>query len=133
MIEKYWKRVNEVNDAGVNGYDDQIRVNTGINKMNLQFNKTGLYEKKNWVGRSSDGFTVTILPFNVICRWKCDQSERESYYVWHLRHNLKAKGLAMQEIETLKSDLVWYLSDDWKQVAENSTAMGLDWLREMKA
>lgn len=117
---------------GTNAYDDQIRANIGLTMMNLVFNKTGLYENKNWRGRNQGGFTVTILHFLIICRWTCKQEERASYYVWHSQHHLKANGLAMREIETLKSDHTWFLRKDWSQVAETSTAMGIEWLREMK-
>ena len=95
--------------------------------MNLHWNNVSFTQEKNWVGRNDRGFVVTILHLMAVCRRWCETKQKQAYYVWH--HGGK---FSEGKIKRAKSEAMWSLRGDWNQVARNSTATGVEWLREMR-
>ena len=95
--------------------------------MTLEWNRVALLDDKTWVGHDKDGFTVSILKSSHICRKTCTKKERALYYVWH--HGGK---FIEGKLERARSDGVWFLKDGWAEMARNSSAVGVEWLHEMK-
>lgn len=123
-VEYFWDAVSKVEKKS---RDDQERLNTALTRMELVWNKTTtVTDNKHWTARNRNGFTVTVLDFMHVCRRNCQPKHISSYYVWH--HGGK---FIEGKIERAMADHVWLLRKGWMQVAENSTAVGVQWLKEM--
>lgn len=105
--------------------NDQKKLNIGLTMMNLHWDETAT---KDWKGRSPSGFSITILHYNHICRLMACRKGVKSYYIWHRGGKSNEKKVA-----NAKSNYVWFLRRDWLAVAQNSTAMGINWLRKMSS
>ena len=107
--------------------DDQVKLNNALTKMDLKWNEVSLKDDKTWMGRNDDGFAVAILKFTHICRKRCAKKEMSRYYVWH--HGGK---FIEGKLERARLDGVWFLRKDWTEMVQNSSAVGVEWLLEMK-
>ncbi len=106
--------------------NDQKRLNTALTKMHLEWNE--VTDNETWVGRNANGFTVSILKFAQICRRAtCNTWEKPHVYVWH-----RGGSRSEEKIKKAELDGTWILRDDWT-IAQNSSAMGVEWLQDLKA
>ena len=111
-------------------YDDQVRLNYALEQMNPVWEDasgrtgTGLNKKETLIGHAS-GFTVTLLPAEIICRAQCNEKLQSQYYMWHkvIRKNIHSKTTKTGQAR------LWYLRKDWKMF--NSSASGVQWLTEI--
>ncbi len=108
-------------------FDDQEKMNVALTKMDLKWNEVALEDDRTWEGRNANGFAVSILKYTHICRRTCTRKQRSLYYVWH--HGGK---FINGKLEQARSDRVWFLKENWMETVQNSSAVGVQWLREMK-
>lgn len=96
--------------------------------MNLVWDGTAnVSDDRHWTASNHRDFTVTVLNLNQVCRRNCAHKNVSTYYVWH--HGGKfSKG----KIDRARSDHVWKLRKGWEQIAQNSTARGTEWLKQLK-
>ena len=136
-LEKFWSVVSEVkagefiSNGDIYRISDQIRLNTALVDAGLKGNGVKLKDDETWVGKNANGFTVSIVRYKVICRYKqCTFSNRPGMYIWH--HSI-ATGSSVNKLTSLRQDKVWYLKKDWKESTRNSSAKGVEWIKKMKA
>ena len=123
--EQFWNTVSEVKKKSP---DDQERLNIALTRMDLVWDTTKVISNsEHWTASNHKGFTVTVLDFMHVCRKNCKHKEISRYYVWH--HGGKSSE---GKIERARSDHVWMLRKEWMEVAQNSTAVGVEWLKEMR-
>ena len=108
-------------------YNDQLKLNTALTRMSLQWHDNATPKTDFWQARNAGGFTVTILNEKYVCRRICARKRKSLYYVWH-NGGKSNEG----KIKRAKKGRIWYLRNDWVERTQNSTAKGIDWLREMK-
>jgi hypothetical protein len=117
-----------VSESGKKSPDDQERLNVALTKMKLVLESNpGIPNDEPWTASNNRGFTVTVLDLMKVCRRNCKHKEISSYFVWH--HGGK---FSEGKIERARSDHVWLLRKTWEQVAHNSTAKGVKWLKQME-
>ena len=114
-------------------YDDQMRLNYALKGMNPVWEDasgrtgTNLNKLTTLTARTAGGFTVTLLPAEVICRSQCNERLQSQYYVWH---KLTRKNISSKTTNTGQAKL-WYLRKDWEALSHNSSASGVQWLKEI--
>lgn len=114
--------------AEKNKCDDQTKLNIALAKMDLKWNNVAFTDDVTWIGQNSEGFAVAILKFTHVCRKACAKKQKGLYYVWH--HGGK---FIEGKLERARLDGVWYLRRDWKEVVQqNSSAVGIQWLQDLK-
>ena len=111
-----------------NSIVDQEKLNAAIVSMKFRSNNVTFTEEKNWIGRNEGGFVVTILHHMLVCRRWCETEKKQYYYVWH--HGGK---FSEGKIARARSEAMWFLREDWSQLAEESTNTGVGWLRDVNS
>ena len=112
-------------------YDDQLRLNYALKQMNPVWEdsngKTGIgLNKKATLKARASGFTVILLPAEIICRAQCQERLQSQYYIWH---KLTRKNIHSKTANTGQARL-WYLRKDWEAFT-NSSASEEQWLKEI--
>ena len=130
FTEKYWRTISSISKERKLAYDDQMRLNYALKQMNPVWEDasgrtgTGLNKKETLTAHAS-GFTVTLLPAEIICRAQCNETLQSQYYVWH---KLTRKNIQSKMTNTGQARL-WYLRKDWETF--NSSVSGVEWLKEI--
>ena len=111
-------------------YDDQVRLNYALKLLNPIWHGSdgkpvNSRNKKTTLTAHASGFTVTLLPAEVICRSECKEELQSHYYVWH---KLTGRNLQSKTAKTGNARL-WYLKKDWETL--DSKASGVQWLKEI--
>ena len=129
--ESLWESVREYKSG-----DDQIKMNYGIDAMNIKWITKNLNHSNAsdslsilWQAKGRDNLTLTLLPQRIACRQKgCIPEVVGQCYIWHHGKN-KHKFKYMSG--KAREDGLWKLRKDWSTVDEKSTRRGVSWLREM--
>lgn len=112
-------------------YDDQVRLNYALKQMSPIWEdssgRTGTsLNKRATLTAYASGFTVTLLPAEIICRAQCKEKLQSQYYVWH---KLTSKNIHSKTANTGQARL-WFLRKDW-ETFNNSGSNGVQWLKEI--
>ena len=107
--------------------DDQVRLNYALKIMNPVWRDSNgrtapTLNTKATLTAHASGFTVTLLPAEIICRSQCREQLQSHYYVWH---KLTSKNIHSKTTNTGQARL-WFLRKDWETC--NSSASGVQWL-----
>ena len=112
-------------------FDDQVAINNALYKCGMKWSNASC-NNSHVIGQCAEsggdlsGFTVTILPTNMICR-KCYKKDKSGVYIWHKQSKKTgaAKRMAAVTTET------WYLrSDDIDSLMmETREVKGIEWIR----
>ena len=108
QTEQLWKSFEKVEKR-----DDQIKLNYGLNKMNVKWNTKNLNPDDSkdtlsiqWEGKTTSGLKITLLPQRLACRGVgCRPDVRDSCYIWHhgkIAHNPK------KMMHASAKDNVWF-------------------------
>ncbi len=95
QTEQLWKSFEKVEKR-----DDQIKLNYGLDKMNVKWKTKNLNHNDSndtlsiqWEGKTTSGLKITLLPQRLACRQMgCRPDVRDSCYIWHhgkIVHNPK--------------------------------------------
>lgn len=68
-------------------FDDQLRLNYALQAMDPDWEDTSredaITHDNPKRGTTATGFTVTLLPEDIICRSNCSKELQSHYHVWH--------------------------------------------------
>lgn len=122
--EVYWQRVSTI---CLSSHDDQEKLNCGLKALRITWDKAHSNHNTTVVeGKCSSGLTVSILPYDYICRLDtCDPTRRSDYYIWH-------KGGTRSRREKLKGSRegqTWFLRYKWNKIKNRLT--GIRWLESI--
>ena len=134
ITEVFWETMSGIKEPTT---DDQGNINLAFHTMGLQWMNLKPKDNIDYVESEIYGLcsrahlTVTLLPFNVICRQICMLSRREEYYVWH--------AVAIKDNRTVEKKMLgaraghaWLLAENWLERSEAEPLLvGLGWLRHL--
>ena len=127
--EKYWEAVTMSSPPRRDAINDQIRLNYGLDVLKISWKGSDYIENQlssKAFGECRNGLSVTVLPFNTICRYGCHPKMRNTYYIWHKggERNRESKRAGAERGHT------WFLSSKWASLSEGSPKLkGREWLR----
>ena len=106
-------------------YDDQARLNYALLQINPDWEETKTLSSHDHqkVGKTSNGFKVTLLSGKEACQQDCGHAVQKSTYIWH-GYSPGSMNKQTAKAETAK---LWFLREDWE--AYNGTATGEHWLK----
>ena len=110
--------------------DDQGRINTALEAMNITWYKKGTLYDQAYYGITPDGLKVTVLPHIEVCRHgRCKVKNLESgvQYVWHRGGSKNAES----KFQGVSDSGLWYLMTDWESITNRTNSRGDQWLREI--
>ncbi len=123
IAEQFWEAVFKV-QLRKEKANDQIRLNHGLDMLGISW--SGNYHdghRSVMYGQCRNHLTVTVLPFDIICRYGCLTSKRDQYYIWHKGgerdQNSKMAGAT--------SGHTWFLRKDWNS-QDDRALKGTNWL-----
>ncbi|XP_064402117.1 uncharacterized protein LOC135347921 [Halichondria panicea] len=108
QTEQLWKSFEKVEKR-----DDQMKLNYGLDKMNVKWKTKNLNpddsndtQSIQWEGKTTSGLTITLLPQRLACRGVgCRPNVRDSCYIWHhgkIAHDPK------RMMQASAKDNVWF-------------------------
>ena len=126
--ERYWDSVTKSRLKRTENANDQIRLNYGLDILNISWSGNEIIRDENGteaVGRCYNGLNITVLPYSVICRYNCSPQHRDGYYIWHKGGDRDTQS---KMAEAAKGHM-WFLKENWKNISEDSSSQGTEWLR----
>ena len=101
--------------------DDQSRLNHGLYNLDVKWKLEAHVQQ----GKCNNSLSVSLLPHSIICRMdKCDDSKKDSYYVWHNGGINKEKRT---KLNVIKKGSMWNLYPNWEEKCTTDT--GCEWLK----
>ena len=131
FTENYWEAVYLSKVKG--SANDQIRLNYGLHKMDIKWEKSGQENKKHDVPAvghcSSSEVSVVVLPYSQICRFGCRVDLRNDYYIWHKGGNRDKTS----KMKGAKQGHTWFLKERWNELHSNMIVdvKGTIWLKRI--
>lgn len=126
--ELLWEKMREIHGV----VDDQVLFNAALDAANISWKSVQTHYNTStdvshqgantgWVGHTSSGLKVTLLPHIVACRAEsCTKELRQDVYIWH-HGRTKHKMWSMSE--QAEQDGVWFLRN-----VESGRGTGVEWL-----
>ena len=111
-------------DICQSSFDDQQNLNCGLLALDIHWsNNDTNYQNTTVYGRTRNGMTVAILPYDDICRQlTCDPEQRGRLYIWHKGGSRKRKD----KLQQARYGQTWFLRWGWETMRSDST--GVEWL-----
>ena len=125
--ENYWRAMSNINATHKFSFDDQVRLNYALKRMNPVWEDSSgrtapILNTKATLTAHASGFTVTLLPAEIICRSQCREQLQSHYYVWHKQGSKNVQ----RKTNTTGHASLWFLRKEWEIC--NSSASGVQWL-----
>ena len=116
-----------MSDICLGSFDDQQKLNCGLKGLGIRWlNNNSDYQTTTVHGITENTLTVSILPYNDICRQlTCDSTTKGGLYIWH-------KGGHRNKDDKLKSAEdggLWFLHHKWSSIDSDYT--GVEWLESL--
>jgi len=123
LLEIFWKAMT---GTMPDSYNDQNTLNHALFSLNIDWGTSNEIDIFNgdWHGTSEAGFKITIISAMKFCRQACNRHYK--YYVWH-----KGGKGRDGKVRYASQARLWFLRQDWEMIANASSAVGNDWLREL--
>ena len=105
-------------------FDDQGKLNCGLKALGIRWtNNDSDYQTTVVQGTANNGLTVSILPYDDICRQTtCEPERRNRMYIWHKGGSRNRK----QKLNQARDGKTWFLRYMWISIRNNYT--GVQWL-----
>ena len=123
LAELLWNAVHRVGTP-----DDQVKMNRALDSFHIVWDERNSTDSP-WHGRGSSNLTVTILPMNWVCRGHaaCRKHPVGSYYIWH-RGGSHSYDRMLKAAHVAR---VWLLRPNWKEVSNQNSLKGPEWLKSI--
>lgn len=124
--EVYWEKMAKI---ARHPFTDQGLINIALKALHVSW-KTGKKLKftEDMLGKCLESpLKAVILTEYAICRYYCNENQRNRYYVWH-KPAIKRERTVDKKMERAQDGHAWFLRSNW----ENRNAFtGVDWLRDI--